>query len=238
MSMTGCVAGNIVIAHALIDGAETAVFSVYTNIEDLAGTDNAMTNIVNDSGATVARMWFTIGRVIANGTCTVNFLSAGGSDVYARLYEFTGVNTGTTIGSVVEHAALAFPTDSINISGSGTSTTIADRIVTTNGADRLAINLIGVDDDQQASFDTEAFTGQTGGTWVCGGSYGTSTGTDGAVGLQYATMASAGTIDGGTLSIAVSSVWRVSGFALIPVAAAAPTSFPFPSQAGATLARL
>lgn len=65
----------------------------------------------------------------------------------------------------------------------GTSATAADASVISSGSDRLALNLIAVNDDNAIS----EFTGETGGDWKQAiAPYADSAGTDGAIGLQIA----------------------------------------------------
>jgi hypothetical protein len=232
VSLAGAVTGNLVVLHFVMDG-NTSSFSTssVSNIAALDGTANSITSGPGGDGsapvgaASEARLGLFIGR--ATGSTPSVSMSSTGDDLYFRLYEFTNVNTGSTLASIIENSTAG------NFSlGRASSATIADVDVTTIGPDRLAVNFIGVDDDDQASFDTEAFTGQTGGTWVSGGSYGSATGTDGAIGLQYAAMAAAGTIGGGTLTIPLDN-WGVIGFALIGTTApratfASPTNFQDP----------
>lgn len=203
--------GNVIIVQILQDGTGSVpTLSSITNIQALDGTASSMTSLAStqDVGsAAAARQHLWIGRATANNpSCNID---TPGDDIYGWMTEFSGVSTGTTLASVIENGAGTFT------NGAGTSATIADTGVTTNGSDRLALNFIGVNDDNNADFDTEAFTGQTGGTWVSGGSFGSATGTDGAVGIQKADMAAAGTINGGSLTMAASDAWGVIGFALI-----------------------
>jgi hypothetical protein len=92
-----------------------------------------------------------------------------------------------------------------------TQTVINDAAVVTNDVDRLAINLVGVNDDNALV----AFAGMTGGTWVSRATYVEGGGTDAALQLQTAAMATAGTVDGGSQTMALSDSWAVCGFALI-----------------------
>lgn len=221
MTLASAVAGNIVILQALEDGTTGLgpdLTFTFTNVEALDGTDSSMTGITahispqGTVGSPIAALQYVrIGRVMANGTVTVN-MATSANDGYARLYEFSGVHTGSALADVIENG-----TAGSHVNGAGTSATIADSGVTTLGADRLAINLVAVNDDNAL----DAFTGMTGGTWAeATAEYLTATGTDGAIGLQTATIASAGTIDGGTDSMGISDAWGVVGFALIPAAAA------------------
>jgi hypothetical protein len=110
-------------------------------------------------------------------------------------------------------ATMANNFEGTNTSGPTTSTTIADASVTTTAADRLAVNLVSVTDDNAL----DAFTGMTGGTWAEAiAEYTTALPSpDVALGLQTATMASAGTIDGGTDVMVASDAWYVFGLAII-----------------------
>lgn len=211
-------AGDVVVLQVLVDGTSTtltittAANGVY---EALDGTDNTLTEITgspfNVGSPTAARMYLWIGRVVSLSGGTLTFTvtqTSAGNDLYSRAYVFRGVNTGTTLASVVESIG----------SGAGTSTTVADVGVTTTGADRLACNFIGVNDDN--NLELTAMTGETGGDWTYPvTAFGSSTGTDGAIALVTATIASAGTIDGGSDTI-TSDGWGVAGFALIPAGAA------------------
>lgn len=215
MTLSGATVGNIVIVHIMQDGIGIGGLSL-SSISGLAALDGtassttAITPIGNVGASPVyaARNIQRIGRA-TDASVSVSMSQADGNDLYARLYEFSGVASGSTLSDVIENGTAGNHEEETD-----TSATINDVAVVTLGSDRLALNFIGVNDDNQASFDTVAFTGMTGGTWVSGGSYGSSTGTDGSIGLQYATMASAGTIDGGTLTMA-SDPWGVVGFALI-----------------------
>jgi hypothetical protein len=81
----------------------------------------------------------------------------------------------------------------------------------------MALNCIGVDDDNTIP----SFTGESGGDWTVAAEFLTATGTDACLNLQTAAMASTGTIDGGTATMAAADNWVNHGFALSPAAAAA-----------------
>lgn len=98
-------------------------------------------------------------------------------------------------------------------SSQSTSTTPSDAGVTTPGANYLAINLLS----QPSQFLGSAFTGESGGTWSLVYSYSTSAP---RTMLHTATMASAGTIDGGSTTVGGSVSWCSFGGALAPVSAA------------------
>lgn len=219
--MSGVTIGNVILLQVLIDTSNVALpaFGTVTGIEDLNATAGAMTR---GGGASVGNplagtMVPAFGRATATTVSVVVNAPGSGEDIYCRLYEFSGVrtDTGATTAAICENGADA---DGITFSN-GTSSTIADVAVTTNGSDRLAVNLVGVNDDNAL----DAFTGMTGGTWAeAVAEYLDATGTDGSIGIQIADMPSAGTIDGGTDAMAVSDGWGVLGFALIPPSAAVP----------------
>jgi hypothetical protein len=213
-SLTGATIGNVIICHVLIDAATGTVNEPggTSTFENLAGTDNSLTQVGTNQQAgnpIAARQRVWIGRALAT-TVNVNIALASGDDIYWRLYEFSGVHTGTTLADVIENS-----TAGSNVNGFGTSTSVLDTGVTTLGADRLALNLVGINDDATG---IAAFTGMSGGTWDMPSSFESATGTDGTIALMTATIASAGTIDGGSAAI-TSDAWGVVGFALIPAAA-------------------
>lgn len=219
VSMSGVTVGNFVIAQALVDGADDAVTVNVSSssIDDLASTGGGLTSVTAGPGdASVGSpaaggQHIYVGRALT--TTSTILISSAGADVYARLYEFSGVNAGTTLADVIENS-----TAGAYAKAAGSSATVADVGVTTLGADRLALNFIAVNDDNQA--ELTSMTGETGGDWTYPvAAYGSATGTDGAIGLVTATMAAAGTIDGGTDTI-TSDGWGVVGFALIPAVTA------------------
>lgn len=179
-----------------------------TNCLALDGTASAITYLgtFNVGSATAALQHLWIGRGSSAGTSQIGGNNSTSEDLYIRLYEFQNVSTGTTLSTVIENASAGATTN-----GVGTSTTAADTSVQTLGADRLALNLLAINDDNPFA----GFTGESGGTWTTRASFASATGTDGAVYLADAAMATAGTIDGGTGSITDSDAWGVVGFALI-----------------------
>jgi hypothetical protein len=212
-------AGNILIVQALQDGtaADVSITSV-TNAEDLAGTDNTLTSIgefaVGSGPNASQHLW--IGRALSTSAMVITGANAGGDDVYVRVYEFANINTGTALTDVIENASAG-----ATVNSSGTSATASDAGVTTLGSNRLALNFVAVNDDNAIS----EFTGESGGDWALAVSpYAASGGTDGAIALQIAEIAAAGTIDGGTGSIVDSDPWGAVGFALIGTAPAGPAT--------------
>lgn len=204
--------GDVIILQILQDGSTLSAVALTgsANINDLAGAAgwtliSASRNVGNPI---VAYQYIYIGRATsaasgpeASGTNSTS------EDLYMRMYAFKDVSTGTTLGTVIENATAGA---AVNVNG--TSATAADASVQTLGPDRLALNLVAANDDVTIA----AFTGQSGGTWVeAVAEYADPAGTDGAIQLQTAAMASAGTIDGGTAALSLSAGWGAFGFALI-----------------------
>lgn len=216
--------GNLVILQVISDGtgAQPTVSSI-NGIAALDGTASSLTQLTPAAEANVgnpaaAKQVLWAGRATSSAGAADVTVNASGDDCYAGWYEFTNVNTGTTIASILENgSAGSMP------HGEGTGTTVSDVGVTTLGADRLACNFIAINDDNAIV----AFTGETGGDWAIplDGQAGSATGTDAQIGIQTAAMASAGTINGGTYTMA-SDAWGIIGFALIGTTA--PVAYPFP----------
>lgn len=223
----GGVSGELVILTIIQDGttSSTVTLDSATNIENLAGTDNAWTSIgtFNIGSPTSALHHLWIGRTINTSAPTATGSNGTSEDLYAMFFHFSDVSTGTTLATVIENG-----TAGSTANGVGTSTTVSDTAVTTIGPDRLAVNFIGVDDD--ISFSTLG-SGETGGDWANISFDNESSGTDGAEGWTTATMASPGTIDGMTATISPSAGWGVVGFALIGTTPAAPPGLKMPPSA-------
>lgn len=205
--------GNLIILHVYQDGTTdgSTTLDSATNVEALDGTDNTLTSIGEFSaGATdEGRHYLWVGRALSTSNAPVAAGSnASGEDIFFRMYEFSGVSTGTTLATVIENGSAG-----ATANGVGTSDTVADTAVTTLGDNRLALNFTGTSDDLTGFGNS--FTSETGGDWTTAGSFGTSNGTDAALNLNTAAIATAATIDGGTYSI-TSMAWGVIGFALIP----------------------
>lgn len=208
-------AGNLIIIQVLQDANTSATpisISSATNVEDLAGTDNVFTSLSTGnavgSGTIAGRQHLFIGRALNTSAIVITGANSTADDIFVRAYEFSGVAKGTTLSAVIENSTAGTATN-----GAGTSTTCSDTAVVTLGADRLALNFVAITDD---ATNLAAFAGETGGDWALATAiYETATGTDGTLGLMSATVASAGTIDGGSDAI-TSLPWGVVGFALIP----------------------
>jgi hypothetical protein len=205
-------AGRLYLVHVLQDGTNAGVPAItsVTNAENLSGVDNVLTKVgqfdVGNPAAARHHVW--LGRSLNTSAMVITGTNSGGDDVYVRVYVFSGASTSTDLAHVIENG-----TRGGTVVSTGTSNTAADASVTSLGPDRLAINLLAIDDDNPVG----AFTGQTGGTWAeTVAEYATATGTDGCIQIQTATITAAGTIDGGTASITDSDNWGVVGFALLP----------------------
>lgn len=191
---TGIVPGNLAVLHLYVKG---------------------------DSGGSLTPPgdWISMG---ADGT--------GGSDRQSTYYKVlsgteTGTITVTTAGSAGRRAAwihvfssAAAGTWSIEnydteTSGTG-ATTVSDNNVTTSGAGRLAINLIGYSNRQTTG--QEAFTGTTGGSWVANSFF--EAGSNPTLSVETAIMPSAGTIGGGSDASITASLAIVTGFAIYKTA--------------------
>jgi len=209
VTKTSVTVGNFIILHAYVDAGSTVNLSSHSGVENLAGTANAITGPLDGGfqvGATaLGAHGVYLGR--ATGTTVSVSIAGSGPDVYARIYEFSGVSRASTEAGVVENGVAT------SAEAHGTGTSVADVGVTTNGRDRLALNFVAINDDATG---LAAFAGESGGDWTLAVAiYETATGTDATLGLMIATMSAAGTINGGADTI-TSDGWGVIGFALKP----------------------
>jgi hypothetical protein len=196
VSKTGCKAGNIIFFHGFM-GADSGQdgFTNFVNAQGLNGTPGAMDVISN----AVNRQVF-IGRVTADGTVSADMsVGAAGDDFAARIYEFTGVSTGASIGTVAENVNSEL--------GFAIGTTVTAPDVTTLGANRLALNFVNLRTAQTLG----DFTGESGGDWTEVAEYVATTMT---LQLQTAVLTSPGTITGGTQTVS-STYWITCAAAII-----------------------
>jgi len=211
--MAGATAGNLILMHTIVRGTvQDHTFTNITNLENAAGTDNLLSGVISGrslGNPITSNQQIHLARVMANGTVSVDLVvGASGEDMFSRMFEFSGASLGTTVATVLENGA------GVGDDGNGfTNTTVTDFQVVTNGNDRLALNFVGIDNNQA----TTAFTGETGGDWTeVVAEFASATGATATLQLQSAAMSTAGTIDGGTFTI-TSAGWNVMGTAIIPI---------------------
>jgi hypothetical protein len=125
-----------------------------------------------------------------------------------RVYRFRGTATSNYTESAT-HA-------------SGGTDTVTAPAVTTSEDGGMAVALVYIGDDDSAIGE---FSGESGGEWdEVVEEYATSSGADALLQIQIAAMASAGTITGGSATLAASEPWTVRGFGLKPLGEAPPST--------------
>jgi hypothetical protein len=216
VSKTDCTAGNLLLLHVLERGTPTGFTrSNRVNMTALNGTvnsDAAITSAVGVGGGFTSRQALFACRATANGTVSWDLtVGGGGFDLLARAYEFWGGTAGLTDITVLENGStIGSPP---RTTGAGTSTSVADAIVTTKGAQRLALQFVVLESNQAIG----NFSGETGGDWTeAVAEYAEAGGATGTIGLQIAEMPIAGVIDGGTITV-TSIPWGTMGTAIIPL---------------------
>ena len=116
-------------------------YSAISGIANLAGTASSLTTLATDQVCgTPAKQHLRVGRATST-TCSVTVATTG-DDLYYRIYVFRDVNSGTALTDILENG-----TAGTIANGSGATAAVADTGVVTLGADRLALNFVGVDDD-------------------------------------------------------------------------------------------
>lgn len=214
VSKTGCTAGNLLLVHLLSRGntEDWSAFSAETNISDIDGALGNLRGVLSGQGVgnpTTSRESLFVGRATANGTCSAEFtVGASGEDLLCRMYEFSGASLGTTLAEILELGS------GLADSWFGTGTTISSGVdMTTNGADRFAVVLVGLDNDLALG----DFTGEGSGLDLTElvAEYQETTGANGTLQIQGGTIATAGVRSIG--SAAVSSCgWGVLQTNIIP----------------------
>lgn len=144
-------AGDVVIVQILQDGTSNGVvsFTGASHIENLAGTDNAWTQIMgpNADGSfpvgspAQARQFLFIGRLIDTTAPTISGGNSTSEDLYWKFHEFSGVSVGTTLAEVIENGT-AFDCLLVGVGGtndsivgaSGTNEMIAQSFVSPGAA--------------------------------------------------------------------------------------------------------
>lgn len=214
VSLTGCTAGNVVLFHVAERGTIAEDFSTTNrvNIEAIDGVDGNMDAIVTGSSAGAVLHQAFIGRVIANGTVSVDMtVGASGNDLYAWLHEFSGCSTSSVAigsGGVFENGSILTGRD---VAG-GTSATpfFAGATIITNGTNRLGITLASIASAQAMS----SWTLETGGDFTEAAEFQSATGATATLQLQTASLPSPTTVADGEQSLGVSTDWVVVLFAL------------------------
>jgi PKD repeat protein len=145
------------------------------------------------------RQWIYYRFSNGTETGTITVTIGGGACKIGRMYAFRNV----ALSSFTEGGGF----------GSGTGRRIYAQDVTTTDVGRLAVSFVFVNDNNSVG----NFTGETGGNWTEEAEFRTNSGSDGTIQLQTATMASAGTISGGSYRMSARDPWGVRAFALIPV---------------------
>ena len=186
------------------------------NRDPSAGTLTDPTDWVTVFGpdvSTNSTMWILAKKATGSesGTVTVDIPSTGSNTFVARIYQFRDWLKDATWANNWEGGGL------LNSVDTGDATNITHTAVTTTDVDRLAVAFVAVVDDNAL----DAFTGETGGDWTEPvAEYTTITGTDGAIGLQVATLATAATLTGGSDAMAAADPWQVRTFAIKPASGA------------------
>ena len=163
-------------------------------------TPTGFTLLYGPDSTGTGRQWVYYKFATGSESGTITITIGGSSSKIARMYSFRNV----ALSSFTEGGDF----------GSGTQSTIYAQSVTTTDANRLAVSFVFVNDNNAV----DSFTGETGGDWTeAVPEFTTTAGSDGAVQLQTATMASAGTISGGSYSMSNNDRWGVRAFALKPI---------------------
>lgn len=228
LATASCAVNDMVLLAVLQDGtgADATISAIGSPLADLAGTTSAATKIGTTfavGSAAVAKIHIWLMRVAAATDTNTTLNSSDGNDLYWGYWVYRDVSIGTTLATVIENV-----TAGSTASDAATNATVADAGVTTLGVDRLAIQVIGISDDNAQV----AFTSETGGDWTeSTGEHASATGTDGSIGVQHAAMASAGTINGGTFTQAdATDGWGTVGFAFIGTTSETPASLLYDPQ--------
>jgi hypothetical protein len=176
------------------------VVNVEPEASATATTPSGWSNVYNSGSAGTAACYYKIADGTETGTVSVTITGTITTNVSAVMYAVGNVDPVTPFTTATY--------------SSGTGTTISDEGVTTLENFSLAVNIVC-----QSSNTIAAFSGESGGDWLeTEGEVGTA-----AIQLQTAEMANPGTVNGGTVTIGVSSPWGVIGFAVQPGNGAIPT---------------
>ena len=184
----GLVANDLILLQVTVRDTSSTV-TTPTGFNLLYGPDSTGTG----------RQWiyYRFSTGTESGTITVD--QSGATCCIGRMYSFRNVS----LSNFTESGGF----------GSGSDSSIEMQAVTTTGAKSLAVSFVFENDDNTLSDSA----GESGGDWTEAIlEYTTTQGSDGGVQLQNATMASAGTITGGTTTMGAVDPWGVRAFALKP----------------------
>jgi len=214
LSLTGCTAGNLVIVQSVTDNNSFCNHNTIVNMENLAGTDNALTNDPSGSRYQIGsptvggQQYVQYGRVIANGTVSVDIAPNATEDVFATIHEFRNVALGTLWTNIATATPIQSQAD--------TATIAASNVASTPMSDCLAIAFVGVNINNALGPFTGS-GGTSGATYAEDFEFSSGLGTAAAVQLQTAAMTTQGTLTGGSYVMGSAASWGcISGFALIP----------------------
>ncbi len=197
---TGLQANDLILLQVTVRGDSTPTITPPAGFALLYGPD--ATGGSGSSGGERVTQWiyykFSTGS--ESGTSTVT-ITGTNYDRAARMYAFRNVAPS----SFTESASFGYGNDDVILAQS----------VTTSGGGRMAVSFVSVEND----ISVGSFTGESGGDWTEAVSEYTFNGDDDlCMQLQIATMASAGTISGGSYDTGSTSYrWGVRAFALIPL---------------------
>lgn len=177
-------------------------------LSGLPGSFSEVNNYVKTSGTGrfSSRMSWLRASGSETGTVTIGVTFGPGASpavLAGRMYRFSGViATGT-------------PYENANRTGvTSTTSTISQESITTVGSDRLCAHFLAIVNE---NISTSDFSGETGGNFAEAlTEYGASPGEDVTLQMQTATMASTGTISGGSFTVSTSVSYARHVFALIP----------------------
>ena len=189
----GNLSANDIILYVVLIGDTTNTPTTPTDFALLFGPDTTA----------VQRGYVYWKRATGSESGSLSVTTNATAQCRARMFSFRGVRSAGTI----------YEGESATTSGSDDQ--FFDQGVTTTGTLELAINILFIGDDR----DTDSMTGETGGDWTQAvAEYENTTGTpDGTIDLHIATMAAAGTINGGsTVDTGTVTNYAVRGFALLP----------------------
>lgn len=214
VSKTSCVAGNLILIHFMVAGvSEDYSAPASVNLSDFTGAAgyHAVRTGSGIGSPETRKAGLLAARATANGTCSFDFtVGASGEDIFARMYEVSDENTGTTVAEVLEEGA------STSDAAAGTGTTVATtNDFTTNGSDRLGLQLVSA----AVNTTITEFSGEGGGIDFTEAlaEYSEAGGVTGTLSLQIANITNAvSNLNTGTATLGASTGWNVIYLAVIP----------------------